>query len=140
MRIVEKTPEYLALRLTRRGMHTTICVLDRARNAATIVRIALIIPYFRRRVPLSHIRDVAVRRSGGRSAYRTALRLGFDSAVTVGEFTKDEALEVAKAIRDFLKENRLKEASAVPTVKDEAIAGTGDRTSEAPRNEAAAVL
>jgi hypothetical protein len=102
MKIVENSCERLALRLSRFGLSTGVCVLDRKRDATTVMRFALIVPYFRRRVPLSQVRDVTVRRTGEHGGYRTVLKMGLGREIALGEFNKDDALAAAKAIRDFL--------------------------------------
>ncbi len=111
MKIVEKSRERLALRLTRYGLRTGVCVLDGARDTTTVVRMALVIPYYRKSVPLSQIRDVTVRREGERGGYRAALKTVTGRDILIGEFTKEDALEAAKAIRDFLRSNRETDAS-----------------------------
>ena len=103
MKIVENTCERLALRISRFGLSTGVCVLDRKSGATTVTRFALIVPYFRRRVSLSQVREVTVRRVGEQSGYRPVLKIALGREIVLGEFDKDDALEAAKLIRDFLR-------------------------------------
>jgi len=118
LKIVEKSRERLALRITRYGLSAGVCVLDRAHNTTTVVRLAVLIPYHRERVPLSQICDVTVRRSGRRGGYRTALRTRGGRDIALGEFAKEDALDAAKAIRDFLQSNGANKPASIPIDKN----------------------
>jgi hypothetical protein len=100
--IIEQSEECLRLRVRGRAS-TVICTLDRASGMAEVVRLALGIPYRRKRVALSSITSVAVRRRTRGKIYRAVLEVRFGDAIAIGDTGKDEALGSAQAIRDFLR-------------------------------------
>ncbi len=103
--IMERTGRRLKLRCRGNGASTCICTLDLDRNVAEMSR-NLVVPYRRTRVALSNVYDVVVQRHGRRKDYQPVFELRVGRAVSLGGYTKDEALEAARAIRDFLRENR----------------------------------
>ena len=89
--------------LDRHGISTGNCSLDRERSVADVVRYALGIPYRRLQIALSQVAGVAVKRKGDRNAYYPMLELRFGEDVSIGGYTKEDAMRAARAIRDFLK-------------------------------------
>src|SRR5271166_5249489 len=100
MKIIENSTRRLELRLARHGVSAGLCVLDRDSGEAAITRFALGIPYLWKRLPLSQITGVIVRRGTQRRAYHPMLELTFGDALSIGGYTKDDALEAARAIKD----------------------------------------
>ncbi len=103
--IIEHTGRRLKLRCRGRGASTSTCTLDLDRNVAEISR-ALVIPYRHTRVELSNVHDVVVRKEDRRKDYQPVFELRVGRVVSLGGYTKDDALEAARAIRDFLREHR----------------------------------
>lgn len=103
MKVIKQSEQRLQLRLGSRGISTGICTLDRERNVADIARFALAVPYHFRRVPLSEIKGVGVRRKGLKKIYNPFLELRSGKDVSIGGYSKEDAVEAARAIRDFLK-------------------------------------
>lgn len=106
LKVIENSARRLRLRLDGRGVSTGICSLDRERCVAHVVRYALGIPYRRRQIALSQIMGVAVKRKGDRGVYYPMLELRFGEDVSIGGYTKEDAMKAARAIRDFLKTSR----------------------------------
>lgn len=106
MKVLKQSAQRLQLRLGLRGISTGICTLDRERNVADIAQFALAIPYHFKRVALSEIKGVGVKRKGLRKIYNPILELRSGRGVSIGGYTKEDAVEAARAIRDFLKMSR----------------------------------
>ncbi len=106
VKIIEQTGRRLKLRFDGRGASTSVCTLDLDRNTAEVFRRAFFIPYHRTRIALSNVFDVATRRRGRRKDYHTVFELKAGRSISLGGYTKEEALEAAKAIRDFLRANQ----------------------------------
>ena len=106
MKVIKQTAQRLQLRLGLRGISTGICTLDRERNVADVARFALTIPYHFRRVALSDIKGVGVKRKGLKKIYNPILELKTGKDISIGGYTKEDAVEAARAIRDFLKMTR----------------------------------
>ena len=102
MDVIEHTEQRLRLKVG--GLASTaICTLDRASGTAEIARLALGIPYRRERVPLSDIANVVVQRRKRRKAYQPLIEMRPGTDIPLGHYGKEEALDAARAIRDFLR-------------------------------------
>jgi hypothetical protein len=100
--VIERNEQRLRLKVG--GLASTaICTLDRASGMAEVSRLALGIRYRRERVALSDIADVVVQRRSQRKSYRPLLEVRLGADIPLGHYSKDEALEAARAIRDFLR-------------------------------------
>ena len=100
--VIEQSAQRLQLRVG--GLvSTAICTLDRASGTAEVARLTLGIAYRRERVPLSDIADVIVQRRSRRTSYRALIEVRPGLDIALGHYSKEEALEAARAIRDFLR-------------------------------------
>jgi hypothetical protein len=100
--IIEQSERRLRLRVRGR-ISMAVCTLDRASDTAEVTHAALGIGYRRKRLALSSIANVAVRRRARRKVYRPVLEVRFGDAIPLGDYGKEEALDVVRAIRDFLR-------------------------------------
>ena len=64
------------------------------------------IPYHFKRIALSEIKGVGVKRKGVKKIYNPILELRSGKDISIGGYTKEDAVEAARAIRDFLKMTR----------------------------------
>jgi hypothetical protein len=101
VKIVEKSADRLTVQLSQRTS-SRVCALDRARDTTTVTQFAFIIPFRRSQVPLSDVRTAFVERRRGQTSYYAILETRRGSKIAIGECTKEDALAVVKAIRDFL--------------------------------------
>src|ERR1700753_1129226 len=102
MDIIEHSAQRIRLRVGG-GASTAICTRDRASGTAEVTRALVGVRYRRKRVALSSVANVAVRRRTKGKAYRPVLEMRFGDAIPLGDYGKDEALDAARAIRDFLR-------------------------------------
>ena len=101
--IIEDSVTRLQLRVDRNGFRTGLCVLERERDEAEITRFALGVPVQHRRLQLSTISDVMVRRRPSSRDYHPVLVLGSGRTISIGICSKNDAIATMKAIRRFLK-------------------------------------
>jgi hypothetical protein len=101
--IIENSGRRLRLRLGGHGISTGICTLDRDSNTAEFLRLAFRIPYQRTRIACSDLRDVVVKRKTRGKTYHPMLEVRLGQDISMGGYSKNDALEAARAIRDFLQ-------------------------------------
>ena len=106
IQVIENSTNRLQLRLGGWGISTGLCTLDRENNVAEFARLALRVPYARKRVALTDVRSVMVKRRGRRKTYHPVVELRLERAISMGGYTKADALEAAKVIKDFLGTQR----------------------------------
>ena len=106
MKVIEHSARRLRLRLRRNGLSTGICTLDRGSDFAVITRFALLVPYYREKIALSEITGITVKRKGRRKTYHPVLELRLGRDFSIGGCTKEDAIQAAQAIREFLKMSR----------------------------------
>ncbi|HEY0301634.1 MAG TPA: hypothetical protein VGC36_09890 [Rhizomicrobium sp.] len=100
--VIENSLQRLRLRLGGWRVGAGVCTLDRETDIADFARLALHVPYRHRRVALGDVRSVVVKRRGRRKAYCPVVEVRIGEPISLGEYTKQDALEAARAIRDFL--------------------------------------
>lgn len=105
MKQVERSGERWKMRVSGAFL-SGVCELDRAANRVTVRRHMLDVPYFFTTFSLSEIGDITVLRHKRRRRYLAAIELRSGKKIPIGQFSKDEALEIARALRDFLTSNR----------------------------------
>ncbi|MDE2163378.1 MAG: hypothetical protein KGJ53_09460 [Alphaproteobacteria bacterium] len=103
MKVIEHSAQKLRLRLGSTGLSIGICTLDRESDLAAITRLALIVPYHHKQIALSEVTGVTVKRKGRRKTYYPMLELRFGRDFSIGGYAKEDAVQAARAIRDFLK-------------------------------------
>ncbi len=123
LKILENSGHQLKLRLRGRGVSTTICTLDRQTNIAEVARSVWRVPYRRERVALSDLTAPVVRRREHQRSYQPMLEVRIGPMISLGGFSKSDALEAARAIRDFLKPP-VKIAEAAATERDAETPGS----------------
>lgn len=104
MKVLRQSENRLTLRLSRNGVQAGICDLDRSRGG-TVIRLAVAVPYVWRRFSVSDIREVTVTRRERQRFYAPILKLKNGTAISMGRYTKEDALKAAQAIREFLDSN-----------------------------------
>ena len=87
-------------------MHAGVCLLDRDRDLAVVTRFAFLVPYTRKNLSLSNIDDVAVKRRDHRKVYYVYLSPKRGTSVAIGAGTKEETIDAARSIREFLKRDQ----------------------------------
>ena len=102
MKIIENSAKRLELRIDG-AVTAGLCILDRNTGEAEITRFIIGLPYSKRRVSLAQVSDITVKRPNARKAYYATLRLTSGDDVVLAGTTKDDAMDVARAIRDFLR-------------------------------------
>ena len=102
MKVIENSARRLELRVESSGT-SGLCVLDRNTGEAEITRFVIGLPYSRKRVSLGQVADVTVKRPNERKTYYATLRLTNGEDLSVGGTTKEDAMDAARAIRDFLR-------------------------------------
>ncbi len=127
-RIIENTDRRLRLQVGGRGLSTCICTLDRESNVAELAHLALRIRYRRERIVFSNIRTALVKRRGRAKTYRTLLEVSGGRQISLGEYTKEEALEAAQAIRDFLRDSHQLRAVFPESAVSPETRGVDDKT------------
>ncbi|MEI9886827.1 MAG: hypothetical protein WDN08_10070 [Rhizomicrobium sp.] len=100
--VLENSAQRLRLRLGGWGVGAGICTFDRENNLADFVRLALRVPYRRRRIAFADVHSVVVRRRKRLKMYSPMVEVRSGRSISLGDYTKEEAMEAARAIRDFL--------------------------------------
>ena len=107
MKIIENSARRLELRLDGAGVAGGHCVFDRDTGEAEITRSLFgILPYLRKKLSLAQIATITVKRPTNRKRYRPTLQLTMGEDIPIASLTKEEALDAAKTIRDFLRGKR----------------------------------
>jgi hypothetical protein len=102
MKIIESSARRLELRIDGIGTGG-VCALDRNTGEAEITRLIVGVPYSKKRVSLAQVSDITVKRPNERKTYYATLRLTSGEDITLGGTNKEDAMEAARAIRDFLR-------------------------------------
>ncbi len=106
VKIIERSNRRLKVRCDGQAITSSICTLDVDRNTAEFSSRVFQVPYRNTRVALSSVANVVVQRRSRRKDYRAICELRAGPSISLGSYTKEEALEIAKAIRDFLRESQ----------------------------------
>lgn len=101
MKIIENSARRLELRVE--GVAGGLCVLDRNAGEAEVTRFVVGIPWSKKRMSLSQISDITVKRPNERKTYYATLRLTNGEDILIGGTTKEDAMDAARAIKDFLR-------------------------------------
>ncbi|MEJ0025126.1 MAG: hypothetical protein WDN01_03770 [Rhizomicrobium sp.] len=106
VKIIERSDKRLKVHCGERSASASVCTIDRDLDIAEISWLTLRIPFRRKRVALSNVLDIAVRRRAHRKVYQPVVELRVGGTISLGGYTKEEAMEAARAIRDFLHQTR----------------------------------
>jgi hypothetical protein len=104
--VLEKSERRLRLKLSGAAM-SVLCTLDLEKNVAEVARTALSIPYRRERIPLSSVFGISVRKRSRRKIYENVFDSRVGEPMKFGSYSKEDALEAARAIREFLRVNKI---------------------------------
>ena len=104
MRVIENTPDRLAMRAGIPLLYSAVCVFDKKLGTAKIERKILSYLLEAKTVPLKTIRSVHVVRHKTRklSSYKPVLVLDIGHSVELPGFGRESSKEATRLMRDFL--------------------------------------
>ena len=102
MKIIENSARRLELRVEGTGTGG-LCVLDRNTGEVEVTRFIVGFPYSKKRMSLAQVSDITVKRPSERKTYYATLRLTSGEDIVIGGTSKEDAMDAARAIRDFLR-------------------------------------
>ncbi len=102
MKVIENSARRLELRVSG-TLEAGACVLDRNAGEAEVTRFLLGFPWSKKRVSLAQVANVTVKRPNSRKAYFATLQLTNGEDLMLGGTNKEDAMDAARTMRDFLK-------------------------------------